>query len=339
MKKAFFEYYQKSEEEIKKLWEEGLFIMDANALLDLYRYSSETSNDLLSIMKILKEKQQLWMPHHIGYEFHKHRREIIYEQQKAYDEVEAILNKGLNNYLNGNLNKYIPRHPLMRVEDYINRLIKCSKKIVIEVNKLKEKHPKWDKKDDILDKVTGYFDGCVGSSYPESKRLEIYKDAEKNRYPNEIPPGYADAKTKPEPERFGDLIIWNQIIDKVSDAKKPIIYITRDQKEDWWYEEHGKKIGPRPELSREMWEKAKNYFFMYETTNFIKHAKNILNLNINAGTIPEIEKLTQSEKKIKEAVVSSQSIQAKTSGVVSGTASEDTAGKIGTMLPNIGEKQ
>jgi len=41
-------YYRRTEEELQRIWEDGLFVLDANVLLNLYRYSEDTRNDLLT---------------------------------------------------------------------------------------------------------------------------------------------------------------------------------------------------------------------------------------------------------------------------------------------------
>jgi hypothetical protein len=346
MKKTYFEYYSLTEDEIKNLWKEALFVVDANVLLDLYRYTEETSNDLLSIIKKLKEKNQLWIPHQVGNEFHKNRREIIYEQQIAYDKVVFVFKDGLKNYIENSLKNYL-QHPLLKGNEYLKSILNSAKRITSKINKLKIKHPKWDQKDIVLDKVTEYFNGCVGDGYEKNRLLKIYEEARIERYVNKIPPGFADDKIKTEPEKFGDLIIWYQIIEKAKLINKPIIFITRDQKEDWWYETHGKTIGPRLELLREIWDKAGVRFHMYQTINFINYAKNTLNLTINKNTITEIQGLIESDKNKNEYVVFPQSKESiivnkelnyvikDNTGIASGTVTESNINNnVGKTLSN-----
>lgn len=78
------------------------------------------------------------------------------------------------------------------------------------------------------------FKGRIGSSYDVDKEHEIYKLGE-YRYRNQIPPGYADEKDKPEIWRkYGDLVLWLQTIDHASlEETKSIIFVTNDAKEDW----------------------------------------------------------------------------------------------------------
>jgi len=35
--------------------------------------------------------------------------------------------------------------------------------------------------------------------------------------------------------KFGDLIIWKEMIEKAKAEKRPIIFVTDDGKSDWWH--------------------------------------------------------------------------------------------------------
>jgi hypothetical protein len=63
---------------------------------------------------------------------------------------------------------------------------------------------------------------------------EIKKEG-KERYGRRMPPGFKDDK-KPEDKKYGDLILWYQIIDEAKKSKKPIVLISGDVKDDWWLE-------------------------------------------------------------------------------------------------------
>ncbi len=49
MREMFSAYYPLSEEQFKALWNEASIILDTNVLFGLYRYSQETSNELLGL--------------------------------------------------------------------------------------------------------------------------------------------------------------------------------------------------------------------------------------------------------------------------------------------------
>jgi hypothetical protein len=56
MKKLFPGYFRPNEREIKQIWSEGLIALDANVLLNLFRYSEETREEFLRILNLFKEK-------------------------------------------------------------------------------------------------------------------------------------------------------------------------------------------------------------------------------------------------------------------------------------------
>ena len=80
MKDTFFEYNRLHEEEIKNLWDRAIFIFDTNVLLNLYRYSDDTSKKFLET--IVKLETRVWIPYQVGLEFNKNRLKVISEQKK-----------------------------------------------------------------------------------------------------------------------------------------------------------------------------------------------------------------------------------------------------------------
>jgi hypothetical protein len=67
MKKSFQSYYRPSEETFKELWGKCIFVPDTNMLLNIYRYSEATTNELIGILE--KISPQLWIPYQIGLEY------------------------------------------------------------------------------------------------------------------------------------------------------------------------------------------------------------------------------------------------------------------------------
>jgi hypothetical protein len=59
----------------------------------------------------------------------------------------------------------------------------------------------------------------------------------------QIPPGYRDKNPKKEGfKKYGDGVLWFQVIDYAKSQKKTIILITDDQKDDWWRIEKGETL-------------------------------------------------------------------------------------------------
>lgn len=142
--------------------------------------------------------------------------------------------------------------------------------------------------------MTNLFQGKVGEAYTKEQLNEIYKEAD-GRYANKIPPGYRD-NAKPGNEKYGDYIIWQQLKEHAKTQGKPLIFVTDDKKDDWWWVHEGKTIGPRPEIRRDMYEYAKVKFYMYQSERFIEYARNLFNLNQQ-----ETQKAIDEVREVKEA--------------------------------------
>jgi hypothetical protein len=84
-------YYRRSEGELDQIWQDGLVVFDANVLLNLYRYSEGTRDELLEVLR--GAQHQLWLPYQVAEEFHRDRLTVIRTQKKAYSAIRESLKK------------------------------------------------------------------------------------------------------------------------------------------------------------------------------------------------------------------------------------------------------
>ena len=289
MKKIFKEYHQFSKQELQQLWKACLFVFDSNTLLNMYRYSRETVNTYFDVLNELKKKKQLWIPYQVGYEFYENRINVISEYEKSYDEILSIIKKAKSDIED----KY-KEHPFLDLCKIREMMNKGLSGVVRRVKRVKNDHPKWLEKDEVLEKLNQLFEGNIGNNYDEQKLNEIKKEG-KERYEKKIPPGFKDDK-KPEDKKYGDLILWYQIIDKAKESKKPIVLISGDVKEDWWLEKDGKRLMPLPQLKKEISDKAVVDFHIYTADRFLElyktHEK-----KIDDRMIKEVRKIRELEEK------------------------------------------
>lgn len=284
MRKSFPGYYKPTKEEFDELWNECIFILDANVLLNLYRYTKDTREELISLLKIIKKR--LWLPYQAGYEFHKNRLTVISSLADAYGKLIKQINE-TSNKLDTDLNAF-SRHPLIDSKAIKKNLSDNLKRIEVDLEKVKEKHPNFNDNDDVLELVTDLFNGQVGSQYSPDQLKKLY-DIAQARFKDEIPPGYKDTKSKDGDNKYGDFILWQQVIDKAKDSKKPIILITDDTKEDWWRQFQGQTIGPRPELIEEIYKEAGVRFYMYQTDPFMENASTHFKRQLNDKAVQEVK--------------------------------------------------
>src|SRR5258708_3096119 len=94
MKKTFAGYYRPNNNELAELWEKCVFVLDANVLLNLYRYPVEARNDLLKILEEISSR--LWIPHKAALEYQENRLKVLADQRKKFSEVEELLKKSQN---------------------------------------------------------------------------------------------------------------------------------------------------------------------------------------------------------------------------------------------------
>ena len=107
---------------------------------------------------------------------------------------------------------------------------------------------------------------------------------------------YEDEKNKEGNRKYGDFILWMQVIDKAKESKSPVIFITDERKKDWWWKiKDGRNMGPRQELTEEIMEKAKVDFHMYSSERFLSYGQNFLKEQVNQEALEEIQEMKKAE--------------------------------------------
>ena len=266
MKKEFFQYYVPTTTEFDKLWKECYFVFDTNILINLYEYSSNSKEDILKVFNNIKDR--LWEPHQVIDEFFKTRVGTIISQQAIYDEKYKKLEHSINEFKNDIDSKNHPFLPLKYKEE-INEQLSADLKNIKKRFEEQKKNCSSLENDLILKELTYLLTNKIGKPYSERDLKNIFKEGAE-RYNKHIPPGFKDMG-KPAYLEFGygDLIIWKQILDFAKLNKKPIIFVTNDTKEDWWWINNKYTISPRPELIKEIKENSDVSFYMYKLENFL----------------------------------------------------------------------
>ena len=273
MKETFRGYYTPTESEFQEMWKTCTFAFDANALLNVYRYTPETCERFLSILTKLETR--IWMPHQAALEYQENRLTVISQQAGLYDKIEDELNKSQDNIIN--LLDQHKRHPLIDVDDMNKTMANALDKVKTKVAQAREQHPQLLETDNLREQITNLFARRVGAPYIDDEYQKRSKEAE-IRLAGKIPPGYKDLD-KPEPsKKIGDALIWLQLLDfAAKEPKKPLILVNDDLKEDWWLIHKGRTIGPRPELVQEM-AKLGVAFYMYPNDRFMQFAQGFLKM-------------------------------------------------------------
>lgn len=290
MKKQLAGYYELSQEDFDFLWENGLIILDTNVLLNFYSSSQATRKDFLDILKIFSTR--LWIPYQVQLEFQRKRDTKIEELKNAYYSLISFLERdeaGLRNKLS--------EYPFIDTQEFQNQITTLFLSEKNDLQDLEKSHPDYDSNDPIQDELTDLFTGKTGEKYPDSKLQEIYTTGEE-RYKVKKPPGYKDQEKskRSSHNQYGDLIVWFELIDKARSSEKPIIFVTDDDKEDWWFIKKGRKYGPRSELIEEIQTKAGVLFWIYNSDRFLVHSKERLKQPLDRRTLSEIRDMGKREE-------------------------------------------
>jgi hypothetical protein len=207
MKDLFPGYYPISDDELQQLWKDCLFIFDTSFLLDLYKMTSKTCNDVLNILEDIKDR--LWMPYQVVYEFHKNKHRVYNDQIKIYDTLIKDLEKKKDEIKR--VIKEYNKHRLINADKLISDFEKIFLKVKSELRAKQSKHKAEALEDIIIIKLNELFENKIGDVLNENDRKKIEKEA-KERFENKTPPGFADAEKK-GPNAYGDYFIWHEIID------------------------------------------------------------------------------------------------------------------------------
>lgn len=309
MKKSFSGFYNPTNEELRKAWldKNTVFIFDTSVLLDIYSYKEITREDFFSSLE--KLKSNIWIPFHVGLEYQRNRLEIISKAKAVFRHAKEELNSIKSLETKEKIKSITDMFPSLL--EKTNKLSKDIDKLISDyenaLNELNDKQPCVRSHDKIREKLNDLFCDKVGVEPNQDKIDAIEKDGEE-RYKDNIPPGFCDESNKKDEffyyggvkykKKYGDLIIWKQIIEYVESNKNinNVIFITNDLKRDWWFiidSGGNKRVGPHALLINEI-KKLENVkvFDMYTSADFLENtSKYYSDFNVSEESINNVKDL------------------------------------------------
>ncbi len=300
-----------SEEEFQDLWENALFAIDTNVLIYFYKYSSSQSSEVLfETLKWLKENNKLWIPHQVALEYFFNHEEKMAIQKDGYIKLESEFIK-IKAEAKSKISRIKSEYPFIETDDFQFFVNDLEKSLVKLNKKIEEKIEKLPDSKLLQDDILNLMDGIIGDPFSQKRVDEIENEGEM-RYKHCIPPGFKDLSDKSESSyrnygdfkyqpKYGDLLIWKQIIDKAKKCpQESVIFITEDRKEDWW-DKNGRTIKrPHPQLIQEFFNETKKKSYIYRIENFIENLKNYLKSDITVEQVLEVTSEVESIRKAED---------------------------------------
>jgi hypothetical protein len=247
----FVGYKIASSAELDAALREAVVAVDANVLLDLYRFRPQTSLDLIKTLRSLGDR--LVVPHQALREFWRRRQHAqdspggaTRAATDALDKADRSIRAALATWARAvGVDDDEVSGLVARVDDFLGELKG-------ELENVSQDASAEGGGDPILGQLDEILAGRVTSSLAREEWDECVAEA-KRRIEAGEPPGFMDADKQDGdlPEGgAGDYLVWYEATRYAKEQDRDLLIVTRDQKEDWWRQK-ADFIGPRPELTLE----------------------------------------------------------------------------------------
>lgn len=281
--RKFPEFYMKKITEGTDLMDENtLVVFDTNYLASVIESPIEDAKKYIKAIE--KVKDHMFIPYYVALEFHLLKSRIRRERDRLvkgyYEKINQVATE-CSNLLNT---------PELIDSNKKNEFDTEKKKIldifIKSYTELLNKHLKIESSiDTIQQNLLRNIENNIGDEMTQERIQEVDKDG-LERYSLNIPPGFSD-KDKTEvyqyngkryQTKYGDLYIWNEIIDYLKESKKynRLVFVTDDgqskSKTDIYYKYKGEIIGPDIHLINEVRLKANSEFFVLKNNRFVELA-------------------------------------------------------------------
>lgn len=245
---SLFEIYIKPLEVIKNT---ALVVVDTNALLVPYSTGKDSLSQIKETYKKLAKTKQLLIPGQVAREFVTNRADQIltlFQQLNRKQSSTPTLQKGRYPLLES-LSDY---QETIRIEKEIDKLLEDYRKAILNVL---DHIRSWTWNDPVSLLYAELFTKEVVFDLPLDQ--ENLQEELSRRQRHNIPPGYKDSSK--DDLGIGDLLIWFTILEVGKSRKKDVIFVSNDQKSDWWYKIEKQALYPRYELVDEFRRKSNGF--------------------------------------------------------------------------------
>lgn len=230
---------------LAEIQEGCLVVLDTNVLLVPYTVASESLQGIEKTFRKLLKEGRLLIPSQVTREFAANRPRKLVELHQALSEKKSRSQTFA-----------IGKYPLLEGFEAFKELRRLEEDINRQISEYQKAFSK------VIEIVRGWtWDDPVSSLYRDifseaviveatGTRAEALKDIER-RKALKIPPGYKDASK--EDGGSGDILIWQTILEIGCSQKKDVIFVSGDEKPDWWHRSAGIHLYPRFELVDEFY--------------------------------------------------------------------------------------
>ena len=232
-----------------------MFVLDTNILLDLIRLDKELTDKALACFK--KNRHRILIPYYVGLEYHKHfREEVIKQHENLKKASKKITDQHIFDCLFSGIKEI--RFSEAKKNYFKTEFQQPINKLIEDIKGLEEYYSAIAYGTELQDKVAESLDKLIFDELTPDD-IAKYEEEGKSRYEKKVPPGFMDNEKRDN--KYGDFIIWKEILNYVSAKKVDICFVSRDLKKDWLEKYEGRTLCPRYELQREFQLVAPDNYF------------------------------------------------------------------------------
>lgn len=238
-------------------------VIDTNVLLLPYQTGKDSLDQIDRVYGQLAQEARLFIPAQVAREFSRHRATKL-----------AALCDALADHRSKVQTPAGKEYPLLdRLDEYRElkvrerELRKLAREYQDSLTSLIISISRWGSGNDP---VFGIYQKHFSESVIRSPNTPIDEVRNKLafRYSNKIPPGYKDGGKGDD--GIGDLLIWLTILEIGAERKKPLLFVTGDEKADWQHSADNRGLLPRFELVDEYRRASGQAFYLCSFSRFLQ---------------------------------------------------------------------
>lgn len=246
-----------------------LIVLDTNYLLSIFRLSPDIGQQYLNAIK--QHKKRIYIPYFVALEFYFNKSIVKKSKEATFGNYYSKINELKNSFEFSILTKDSHEKILKLENDY--------KKEALNILKQEEKK-NFD--NNLYQEVLTILEERIGEK-PSQEYIDNIQKNGKKRFEEQIPPGFDDSNKKGirsydnirYDQKYGDLLIWKDMINEVSKQKKSsLIFVTDDgtsnKKNDLLFSSHGRTVGPNISLMDELNNKTGANLYILSNKKFVK---------------------------------------------------------------------
>ena len=295
----------------EQFFTQGTVVLDTNVLLSLYEYTPAAREQVFEALRSVQHR--LWLPHQVGLEFVQNRHRVIIGRKKALEDASKSLQKKLGEARTAILDAR------KLVQDLLIKYAQDSKahealESAISDQTVKALHGNWSKtlsdhvqdlkkhdlpissvnnSDPVLSEVAALFGDKIATPPDPVEIRRRVDEASSYRFPNRIPPGFADEGKGTPLSSSGDFLLWEETIRHMADAseRSRLLFVSNDTKDDWYQPAgNGLSSRPWPSLANELRLRTGAELRIETPGEFYRGVNQFLDAKIAAATYAEIDR-------------------------------------------------